>query len=158
MPKADGAKTKSARKIIAVGAGIIVLGLVTVLFQRGNTQPDCAVALTARGRTKCVALERADTEAERAQGLSGRSSLPDNQGMLFVFDGTNQQCMWMKDMRFSIDLVWLDAQGTISKIETNVSPATYPATFCSDNTAYVIELNARVAEKANLRLGQRLTP
>lgn len=65
--------------------------------------------------------------------------------------------MWMKNMKFSIDMVWVNGQNKITKIEKNVTPGTYPQTFCADNTSYVLELNSGAATKAGLSVGQRLS-
>lgn len=59
-------------------------------------------------------------------------------------------------MNFSIDIIWLDQSKEIIKILENVNPDTYPESFCADNTAYVVELAASVAEQAGLRVGQQL--
>lgn len=50
----------------------------------------------------------ADTPQKRQQGLSGREKLLPNTGMFFKFDTLEQQGIWMKDMNFSIDILWLD--------------------------------------------------
>ncbi len=106
---------------------------------------------------QCVALEIADSPKEREHGLSDRRSLADTAGLLFVFDRAGKQCFWMKDMRFSIDMIWLDGDKKILKIERGVSPATYPQTFCPPQPAqYVIEVNDGVADRAGLAVGQRL--
>lgn len=107
-------------------------------------------------KDQCIQLEWADTDQTRLKGLSGRESLDSDSGMLFIFEQPARECIWMKNMRFSIDIIWLDEAKTISKIERNVSPETYPATFCQDETMYVIELNAGEAEKLGLELGQKL--
>jgi uncharacterized membrane protein (UPF0127 family) len=96
----------------------------------------------------CVFLERADTPGSRARGLSGRVSMDKTSGMLFVFDHPQQVCIWMKDMKFPLDLLWLDTDHRIVKTKANVSPETYPETFCVDNVQYVIELKAGVASQA----------
>jgi hypothetical protein len=49
----------------------------------------------------------AETAIERARGLSGRAGLEKNSGMLFLFDTLDRHTMWMKDMRFPIDIVWI---------------------------------------------------
>jgi len=67
--------------------------------------------------------------AARAQGLSGRTSVPPGYGMLFVFDQKDRYGFWMKDMLVSIDMIWLADDGTILAIEKNVSPETYPTPF-----------------------------
>lgn len=104
----------------------------------------------------CVFLERADTTDSRELGLSGRVSMKKTNGMLFVFDRPQQVCIWMKDMNFSLDIVWLNTNKTIIKAMSNILPETYPKTFCVDNAQYVGELKAGVAEEAGLRLGQQL--
>ncbi|MES2668219.1 MAG: DUF192 domain-containing protein [Patescibacteria group bacterium] len=69
------------------------------------------------------------SEEARAQGLSGRTSVPPGYGMLFVFDAPERYGFWMKDMLVSIDIIWLADDGTILAIEENVSPSTYPTPF-----------------------------
>ncbi len=93
-----------------------------------------------------VAVEVADTEALREQGLSGRSDLPNGQGMLFVFESDDTFGIWMKDMLFPIDIVWADASGTVITIAKNVAPDTYPKVFYPSTPArYVVELPAGFA-------------
>jgi uncharacterized membrane protein (UPF0127 family) len=101
-------------------------------------------------------LDVADTDAERIQGLSGRNNLGSNTAMLFVFPKASEQCMWMKDMKFSLDMVWLDESKRIAKIAEGVTPETYPQAFCAENTKYVLEFNAGVAKEAGLKIGQNL--
>lgn len=93
------------------------------------------------------------TDAARQQGLSGRSSLPGNHVMLFVFDDDARRCFWMKDMKFAIDIVWLDASKKVVAIEHAVQPDSYPAQFCHDNARYVAEFAAGTAQKHGITLG-----
>lgn len=105
----------------------------------------------------CVQLERADTDETRQKGLSGRHHLASTAGMLFVFDTSAKQCMWMKNMNFALDIIWLNENKKIVKIQENVKPETYPAAFCSDVLAkYVIEVNAGIVHRAGLKTGQIL--
>lgn len=105
----------------------------------------------------CVELEPATTASEREIGLSKYSAIKETQGMLFTYDEPGEACIWMKDMNFPIDIVWLDADKKIVKIEINVDPSTYPKTFCSNVPAkYVVELNAYISSYAYLEVGQQL--
>lgn len=105
----------------------------------------------------CVTLEKASTPEQRQRGLSGRQRLLATEGMLFEFDRPEAACMWMKDMHFSLDMVWLDSQQRIIKIAKQVAPETYPQSFCADSpAAYVLELAAGTADMAALQLGQQL--
>jgi uncharacterized membrane protein (UPF0127 family) len=63
------------------------------------------------------------------RGLGGRTSIPENYGMLFVFKQSSRVGFWMKDMQVPIDIVWLSDNGTIIGIEDSLSPDTYPQAF-----------------------------
>jgi len=103
-------------------------------------------------------LQVAVTPAERTTGLSGRRSVADNQGMLFVFARPAAQCMWMKDMFVPLDMLWLDHDKRIVHLETDVSPGTYPKEFCSPQPAqYVIEVPAGQAVQAGSTDGLQVT-
>ncbi|HEX5456143.1 MAG TPA: DUF192 domain-containing protein [Candidatus Saccharimonadales bacterium] len=105
-------------------------------------------------RLRCsVNLEYVTTPRERALGLSGRPSMPMDKGMLFVFERPGRQCMWMKDMNFSLDMIWLSPDRRVLRIVRNLSPDSYPKSFCADDTSYVIELNSGVSDQLGLRIG-----
>lgn len=108
--------------------------------------------------TNCtLTLEKADTEDKRTKGLSGRKDMAANTGMLFVFDKAGTQCIWMNDMNFNIDILWLDENKKIIHIERDISPDTYPNNFCGSEPArYVIELKAGVAQTTAFQIGQQL--
>src|SRR3990167_3839192 len=67
-----------------------------------------------------IYIEIADTSEKRAQGLSNRDSLPEDHGMLFIFDTYQKSAFWMKDMRFPIDIIWI-RDDIIVDITKNVS-------------------------------------
>lgn len=68
-------------------------------------------------------VDVARTAAERTQGLSGRDLLPDDGGMLLIFDILDQHRIWMKDMRFSIDLIWIASGVVVDTHERLTVPA-----------------------------------
>ena len=94
-----------------------------------------------------IKVEIADTDAERSLGLSGRDSLKTGYGMLFVFDTPGSYGFWMKDMKFSIDIIWIDADGRVIGVEKGVEPETYPKVFYPPTPAkYVLEVPAGFAD------------
>ena len=101
-------------------------------------------------------VEFARTDAERTRGLSGRSSLGAQQSMIFVSSEAYQQCFWMKDMQFPIDMVWLDSQKRITAIESNVDPSSYPKSYCHEGQ-YVVELATGTATKYGFKTGDLAT-
>lgn len=104
---------------------------------------------------KIFAVKLALTPQERAQGLSGHSPLLADEGMLFIFETPSTYGFWMKDMLFSIDIVWFDQNKRVIHIEKSVSPESYPHVFTPIEPAlYVLEVSAGFLEKNNIEIGQ----
>jgi len=150
-PKTVHNKIKYFALYISVIFCIIILLFIGPMLIISH-QPNCAIAMEGR----CITLEKADNESKREQGLSYRNSMPATQGMLFVFDRPEEQCFWMKDMKYSLDLIWLDQNKRIIDVKEHVAPETYPQSFCVGNSKYVIELNSGVYKKTHLSIGQKL--
>ena len=96
----------------------------------------------------------ADTEASRQLGLGGRDGLAPNEGMLFIFPADGIFSFWMKDMKFAIDIIWLDENMKVTYIKKNAEPSSYPETYYSgDEAKYVLEVNAGFSDINNLKAG-----
>ena len=154
----------SSREILPVVLAVSILALVglsfTVLPEKSyRAEPSAgnnAGCAGLRIKENCLAMEVADTNQARIKGLSERDGLPANSGMLFVFESPGEQCFWMKDMRFDLDIIWTNDAKHIVKIEPDVSPDTYPKSFCGDDTLYVLEFDAGFAVKHGLKVGDEL--
>lgn len=97
----------------------------------------------------------AKSDEARTKGLSGTSSLPEDEALLFVFDTDSKWGIWMKDMNYSIDIVWLDDSKKVVDTALNVSPQTYPRVFTPKKDArYVVEFAAGTVRKQLIREGQ----
>lgn len=96
----------------------------------------------------------ADTPAKRTRGLSGTDGLAEGEGMLFIFPEDGLYGFWMKDMRFAIDIIWLDSAWEVVDVAESVSPDSYPASFSPSKPArYVLEVPAGFAKSHNIALG-----
>ncbi len=134
---------------------IIILGInnPSQITTNSNTVEKTSSAQIFVGN-KAFNLEVADSNEERIRGLSYRSSLEESSALLFVFDSEERHGIWMKDMFFSIDIVWLDKDKKIIHIEKNISPETFPKVFRpKSDSLYVIELSAGSADKSNIKIG-----
>ena len=104
-----------------------------------------------------ITLLISTTPAEHELGLSGIRSLSSTSGMFFVFDKPDDYGFWMKDMKFPLDIIWLDQDFKIIHIEHDLSFATYPKVFLPGSLAkYVIEVNAGFADKFSLAIGETM--
>lgn len=96
------------------------------------------------------------TDKELTKGLSGRSSMGADEAVLFVFGGDDKWSIWMKEMQFPIDIVWLDKNKKVVHIVKNVSPESYPnERFApTENARYVVEFVAGTVEKRLIMIGR----
>jgi uncharacterized membrane protein (UPF0127 family) len=94
------------------------------------------------------------------KGLSGRKRLQDGTGMLFIFPELKEHTMWMPDMNFPLDVIWLDEQLSIVHISYGLTPCepdqTCPSVSSIYSTLYAIEVVAGQAAAYQFRLGQDL--
>jgi hypothetical protein len=106
-----------------------------------------------------IKAEVADTDAARQKGLSGRSSLGKDSGMLFVI--TNNKVtptFWMKDMKIAIDIIWIKS-GKVIQIDKNVPPASFGTPdnklkLYSPKSAvdYVLEVNSGYSDLKGIKV------
>lgn len=117
---------------------------------------DIGGLLTARIGGATFRLRDTPTAADQQRGLSVVEGLADDEGMLFRLGGPKVQGMWMKDMRYAIDILWVGADGTVVHLEHDVAPATYPTVFQNppDRLAVaVVELAAGAARRTGIVVG-----
>lgn len=121
----------------------------------GAPKPEEIKYVRLGGQT--VRVELAISEEAQASGLSGRASLADGEGMLFVFDQPGKHMFWMKDMNFPIDIFWISEDNAVIYIEKNLEPGSYPQRFGPDSySKYVLEAPAGFADKYGINTGNRV--
>lgn len=106
-----------------------------------------------------IKAELALTPNQQTKGLMGRENLKENEGMLFVFPYQAIQTFWMKNMKFSIDIIWINMSGMVIGIEKNVPPckAEPCEVYVSPGPVkYVLEVKAGKAKKEGLKIGDIL--
>ncbi len=128
--------------------GLYYLSLNMPVFTHPYTQKNIHLG------SNFITVDVADTDALRTQGLSGRATLAQGSGMLFVFEVDDLWGIWMKGMRFAIDIIWLDKNGAVVTIARDVSPASYPTAFYPERPArYVLEVPAGYVAAYNIAEG-----
>ena len=145
---------------LVLGLALIGVSIAVFMEQNRNEQAICTVLSSEQSQEEvCVELELVSSREALTHGLSGRENMSFDEGMLFDFQSEGEHCMWMKDMNFSLDMIWLNQDGQVVNVITGIHPDTYPdQVFCNETTSarYVIEVNAGVVESANIVLGQQI--
>jgi hypothetical protein len=105
---------------------------------------------------KVLQVEVMVEDADRAMGLMFRPSLPEDRGMLFIFERPDFYGIWMKNCRFPIDIVWLDEERRVVHVSERTPPCTAdpcPVYEPLRKAVYVVELNAGVAKAEKAVVG-----
>jgi uncharacterized membrane protein (UPF0127 family) len=101
-------------------------------------------------------IEVATTDSDRARGLMFRRSLPENAGMLFLYDPPQPAAMWMKNTLIPLDIVFISPDGRVHRIESGAEPFSTVLIPSDGTVAAVLELNAGQADKIGLKRGDQV--
>jgi hypothetical protein len=106
-----------------LSVGLVTLCFLAIVGQAFAVEvnpPLPTGTLVIAGRVT-VTVEMARTVHEKMRGLSGRAELKSGRGMLFVYERPQPIGIWMKDMRFPLDIIWIQ-EGRVAHIERDVPP------------------------------------
>ena len=146
--------------LIPIAIAAIIIGAVGVLTLPSDVKLESVEF--PRGTIilddKTLEVQIADTDSLRARGLMFQNELTYNEGMLFVFDGSDTRPMWMLNMQFNLDIIWFDENSNVVAIEKDVPPCrtTIEVVACrenglsGDNAKYVLEVTAGFVDKFNI--------
>jgi uncharacterized protein len=101
-------------------------------------------------------IEVMRTDQDRARGLMYRRSLPENAGMLFIYDRPQPAAMWMRNTLIPLDMVFIAPGGRVHRIESNAEPFSETVIPSNGDIVAVLELNAGQAEKIGLKRGDQV--
>jgi hypothetical protein len=109
-------------------------------------------------KNTCITAEVADTDLRRQQGLMFRKSLPENEGMLFVFNKEDRYNFWMKNMLIPLDFIWISRDKRIIDIMTGVEPCVDACgnLIPKEKAKYVLEVNSGFVNKHKIKLGYKV--
>ena len=103
-------------------------------------------------------VEVASTPKQREIGLSNRTHLDKNSGMLFVFEKEGRYPFWMKDTYIPLDMIWIDKNGLIVDIAHMRMPEEGERSYTPiDKALYVLEIYGGTSKKNNIKIGNTVT-
>ncbi len=119
---------------------------------------DRLVVEAAKGATPphSIAIEIAETEEEKALGLMFRTQLGDDQGMLFAYGENHEMTMWMRNTYISLDMVFINADGIIHRIEQRAEPLSDRVITSEGAVAAVLELAGGATQRLGIKPGDRV--
>ncbi len=102
-----------------------------------------------------LVAEVASTNTDRTQGLMHRRMLPENRGMLFVFDSVAYHGMWMMNTYIPLSVAFLDEAGLIINIE-DMKPHTRDPHHAARPARYALEMNLGWFPKRGINPGMKI--
>ncbi|MES3630118.1 MAG: DUF192 domain-containing protein [Longimonas sp.] len=101
-------------------------------------------------------IEIADTDSARARGLMERTSLPEDSGMLFIFEQEQPQSFWMANTPLALDIIFADREGEIVSMTKYTRPYSQEQVQSGVPAQHVLEVPAGYADQVGIIEGQRL--
>lgn len=114
------------------------------------------VTVTTPEGAETFSVEIADDPSERARGLMFRTDLPQDAGMLFLFEQAAPRAFWMKNTPLPLDMLFIAPDGRVCGLVERAQPLTTTPRRSGCDAVAVLELNGGVAERLGLRVGARL--
>lgn len=144
-------------------AFLIVVGLfvASILIPKYYSQGTYVGIINSEGKKLNIISDVADSMDERSQGLSGKTILGEDKGMLFIFQENTNSPFWMKDMNFPLDIIFINDQFEITDIKQNIAPCVKdkecPKLEPITKYRYVLEVNSNYTKENNVKIGNKIT-
>jgi uncharacterized membrane protein (UPF0127 family) len=129
---------------------------IVYALKEGNNTNSSSVAI----KDLNIYVDLAKTPDQQSKGLSIKNTLNENEGMLFLFDTPKKYSFWMKDMKFPIDIIWINSNYEIVHVEKNLQPCIF-FPICtsyspSEDSKYVLEVTSNYTTKNNITVGDKV--
>jgi uncharacterized membrane protein (UPF0127 family) len=153
---------KSERLWIAALLAVLVAALLPPGIATADTEPlfqfpqSTASIHTAAGHDVKFRIWTADRPNRQEQGLMFVRDMDDHAGMLFVFQGSQQITMWMKNTYLSLDMLFLDEQGRIDFIAPRTKPLSLDLIQAPRPVTAVLELKGGITERLGIHIGDKV--
>ena len=157
-------KELCARRSWGRGAPFVFVAVLLALAFAGLVRPSPTRAAEPLQRLEIVSangphvfeVELARSPAEREKGLMFRRYMPKNRGMLFDFNPPEPATMWMENTYIPLDMLFIRADGTVARIESNTEPLSRRVIASGEPVLGVLELNGGVCDELGIKSGDRV--
>ncbi len=141
---------RSFRRRLAATVVLLVLGVAAHPTLAADFQP---LEIATKNGVQVFSVEFVNTDEQRARGLMYRREVPEGQGMLFDFERDQEVSMWMENTYVSLDMIFIRADGRITRIAENTEPLSRRIVSSGGPVRAVLEVVAGTAQKLGIRPG-----
>ena len=150
---------KASGQILAVGLATLVAAFTDPTPTGAQVQDagsDNRLAIVGADDRLEFQVELALTPEQRSRGLMFRTELAEDEGMLFDFGTPRPVGMWMRNTYIPLDMLFIDADGRITRIEANAEPLSERTISSGGPVRAVLELPGGITEKLGIEPGDRV--
>jgi hypothetical protein len=141
------------RPEIIILALLILIIIIILLFRKPSSK-----STNVKIGDTTVKAEIADTFITRMKGLMFRKNMPENEGMLFIFDKEDYYSFWMMNMSMPIDMIWINSEKEVVDITKNAQPCRISCQSYQpkEKILYVLEVNANFTDRHEVKINSKV--
>ena len=154
---------KILKIVVTIFSPILVVGLLILSSplplsaqQDVEFERDTLSIVARRGDVFEFNVELAETSEQKSRGLMFRREMADNEGMLFLHRRDRVLTMWMANTFLPLDMLFIERDGTIARIEENTIPQSRDVISSRKRVRAVLELNAGTARNLGISAGDKV--
>jgi uncharacterized membrane protein (UPF0127 family) len=155
VPSSDREQRKN-RIITLLLLAVLVISISVFLVERKESS---IIVVTFSNGTR-LETEVADTPEKLLFGLAFRETLPQNGGMLYIFEAAGRHRVTTKAYRFPVDMIWIDESHHVVHLMENAGPCTTdPCPWYGpppDAVRYLIQTEAGFIRRQGIEVGEEL--
>ena len=115
------------------------------------------VVIESKAGPQRFKVQVAKLDKERQRGLMYVESMPDDEGMIFLFEKQEQRSFWMKNTWIALDMLFIDEDHVVTGIVENAEPLTTSSRKINGATRFVLEVNGGLTRKLGIAAGDKVT-
>lgn len=125
------------------------------VFAQGVPQTQLPRA-TLNAGMHLMQVQLAQNFEQRQIGLMWRKEMPQNEGMLFIFEQASVQCFWMRNTLIPLTAAFVADDGTVVNL-VDMKPMSDESHCSTKPVRFVLEMNQGWFAKRNIQAGYKLT-
>ncbi len=148
--------------IICITISALIITNYFLTIKDDSTQDKVAMVtfFPPNNSSVLITCEIASTPKELSKGLMNRQELPEDKGMLFVYENEQNLSFWMKNTLIPLDIIFLDKEGIIlniesADVESNISDDDMKRYYSSNPAKFVIEINQGLSKLYGIKEGTK---
>ena len=134
----------------------LLVALCLPLAASAQDAPQKLATITLNAGMHNIRAEVARTPDQHQIGLMHRTEMAAHEGMLFIFDGHNERCFWMKNTLLRLSIAYLADDGTVVRI-ADMQPQSLESHCSGKPVRYALEMNQGWFAKRGIKAGSKIS-